>query len=125
MAQTLSRSDLGIGRTRGDTQNRRYASAPNNVSSDFSVEEDRLTTIFESGSNSKKRKAPTLTPDNADSVLSTSFDLKTFVKRLSENVALMENEKALFQLLKGCVLDKEVSIGIHLSPLLVCVNMCA
>jgi hypothetical protein len=70
MALTLS---MLIGKTQGNTSNRRYTFAPNNLSSDFSVQEDRLTTIVE---RSKKRKAPTLTRDNASSVFSTSFDIK-------------------------------------------------
>lgn len=109
MAQALFRSDLAIGKATGRNQNRRYVSAPNSTPYDFWVEEDHLATIVESGGNSK-RKASMLTPDNAESMLSTSLDLEAFSKRLNEDVTLLQDKAALFHLLTDCIIDKDVSI---------------
>ncbi|KAF5377857.1 hypothetical protein D9615_006731 [Tricholomella constricta] len=106
LKQTVSHSDLRI---RGMGQNRRYAYAPNNISSDFSVEEATVVESASDSSESKKRKMVTLTPDNADSVLRTSFDLKTFTKCLSQDVALLEDERAVSKLLDGCVHEEIVA----------------
>jgi hypothetical protein len=109
---SVSRAELGVGRAPGKHQDRRFVSAPNNIASDFSIAEDPLATIVESGSDSKKREVSMLTPDNAESVLSTSFDLQTFCKRLNENATLLQDEHALFNIMRDCVFDKEVSTPI-------------
>ena len=58
--------------------------------------------------NPRKRKASVLTPDNADAVLSSCFDISGFMKRLRTDPELVIDDGTLFATMKDYVTDSEV-----------------
>ena len=56
----------------------------------------------------RKRSASALTPENADAVLSSCFDISGFVKRLRTDPELVLDDGTLFATMKDCVKDSEV-----------------
>ena len=58
----------------------------------------------------RKRKASVLTPDNADVVLSSCFDIRNFMDRLIRNPDIALDEHSLFTVMKECVKDAKVCI---------------
>jgi hypothetical protein len=97
--------DIGLGQASTTLSvARRFSSAPNGKTVSFILEP------FVSAYNPRKRKHAVLTPDNADAVLTNSFDVDSFLVRLANDPALATDRDALYAAMRDCVKDSEVSV---------------
>jgi hypothetical protein len=56
----------------------------------------------------ENRRQYALTPDNADAVLSSCFDISGFMRRLHADPVIALDERTFFSAMKDCVKDSEV-----------------
>ena len=101
-----SQKDLGRGSALPRVKiSRRYISSPE-VSNLIEVEGD----IIEKGQSKKRKHGTILNSENAESVLSSTFNLPAFCFALIEDSALVYDPPSLFKIMTACVIDQTVCV---------------
>jgi hypothetical protein len=112
-SRSQEQAQLGLGQSPGTTSaTKRIVSPPSGYGTISITLEPSLSLRL----NPRKRKASALTPDNANAVLSSCFDISGFTKRLQADPEIVLDESILFAAMKDSVKDSEVCKFWHCYP---------